>query len=549
MARTFIGELILRLKNELSGQAKTAASDFDSSIDKIQRAARRLNQTSWGGQFEERLRKLGASATQVDQLRTSWEKLNSSFASRDISKALQSMEKSNFKTAALSYFADIATKADAAEKSVSRFHATWKNAASDMAVYGGIGALMYGGVNALRGGLAANAELQREVFRQDNARLTASEQAKIAAASDRLTTAYPSAGYVNVLEMARQARNMMGDTDRGLAILPDLVKGLVALQTAKGTDAAPEELSRLMRAIDNAGQNSAGPLGIKNTKDIIAGLVRASQIEGRELNVGDMWAFMRRAKIAGPGFSTEFLANVAPAIIQDMTAPGAGTALSSAFQAFVIGSNAVASKKNMAEQERIGIRKDDKLVGADLMGANPYEWAKQVLLPALQKDRVDVNNDTALAESIAKLTRNSPAGAMLTKMLQQRQQYDRLIEQYRAAAGPDAADAAVTKDPFVAWKGFIESWRELATALRGMPEAVAALNTLTGGIQRFATALRNDSGGAQALMARRLPGNWRDLGADHSGDELERRGSRPRGGGGQPGRARSGRQRCQRRKE
>jgi hypothetical protein len=80
---------------------------------------------------------------------------------------------------------------------------------------------------------------------------------------------------------------------------------------------------------------------------------------------------MRRAKIAGPGFSTEFLANVAPALIQDQTAPGAGTALSSAFQAFVIGSNAVASKKNLAEQERIGIRKDGKLVNSQLMGENP----------------------------------------------------------------------------------------------------------------------------------------------------------------------------------
>jgi len=59
MARTFIGELVLRLKDEMSGKAKQVAGNLDSSIDRIQRAARKLNQTSWGGQFEERLRKRG----------------------------------------------------------------------------------------------------------------------------------------------------------------------------------------------------------------------------------------------------------------------------------------------------------------------------------------------------------------------------------------------------------------------------------------------------------------------------------------------------------
>ena len=52
MARTFIGELILRLKDEMSGKAKAAASNLEGSVEKIQRAAQRMNQTSWGGQFE-----------------------------------------------------------------------------------------------------------------------------------------------------------------------------------------------------------------------------------------------------------------------------------------------------------------------------------------------------------------------------------------------------------------------------------------------------------------------------------------------------------------
>ena len=501
MARTFIGELVLKLRDEMSGKAKTAAASLDTSVDRIQRAARQLNKTTWGGQFEERLRKLGTSAGDIDKLRVAWDSLHTSMTSRNLSKAMQTMEKSNFKTAAISHFAEIASRADEADKAVGKFHSRWKTVVADIAAYGGVSALVYGGINALRGGINANAEYQRELWRQEGANLSTTDRTRIASRADMLTTQYPSAGIVDVLEMARAARNMMGTTERGLAILPDLVKGLVALQSAKGVDAAPEELSRLLRAIDNAGKNSEGDLGIKDTREIIAGLIRAAQIEGNELNVGDMWTFMRRAKIAGPGFSTEFLANIAPALIQDMTSPSAGTALSSAFQAFVIGSNAVASKKNIAEQRRIGIRKNGKLVNSQLMGENPYEWAKQVLLPALEKDGVDINNDTALAEAIGQLSRNTPATSMLIKMLQQREQIDKTIGLYRNAMGLDAADQAMAKDPFVAWKGFVESWRELATAIQGMPEAVGILNSLTSGLQSFATALRNNDGGAQALLA------------------------------------------------
>lgn len=42
--------------------------------------------------------------------------------------------------------------------------------------------------------------------------------------------------------------------------------------------------------------------------------------------------------------------------MQDMTPEGFGTALSSAYQAFVVGSNAVASKDNIKAQRNLGLR-------------------------------------------------------------------------------------------------------------------------------------------------------------------------------------------------
>jgi hypothetical protein len=499
--KTFIGQLVLILRDEMSGKAKTAAANLDTSIDRIQRAARKMSQTSWGGQFEERLRKLGASSKDIDQLRIAWDQLHTSMSSKNLSKAMQSMEKSNFKLAATQEFSALAAAAKDADTNIGRMHSRWKEAAKDIAAYGTIGTLLYGGANAVRGGVNASAEFQKEIFKQENARIPPVDQLRIAAEADRLTSIYPSAGLVNVMELARAAQSMMGSVDRGLDILPDLVKGYVSLQTTKGVDAAPDELRNLLRGIDNAGKNKEGQLGLDATRDIIAGMIRAAQIEDKDFDVGKLFQFARRGKIAVPGLSTEFLANVSPAFMQDMTPEGFGTALSSAYQAFVIGSNAVASKKNIQRQKDIGIRDDNGLVDANLFGTNPYAWVKQVLIPALQKQGVDMENETAVAQEVAQLTRNTNASGLLTRMITQQQQVDRLIEQYANAVGPGAADGALAKDPFVAWRGFVESWRELATAIRGMPEAVSGLNMLTSGLQNFATALRNQDGSAQALLA------------------------------------------------
>jgi len=97
--------------------------------------------------------------------------------SRDLSKA---MEKSNFKTASLGYFSELATKAKDADESVGRLHSRLKEATKDMATYGVIGSALYGGVNALRGGINASAEYQREIFRQENASIPKAEQLRIA---------------------------------------------------------------------------------------------------------------------------------------------------------------------------------------------------------------------------------------------------------------------------------------------------------------------------------------------------------------------------------
>lgn len=338
MARTFIGELVLRLKDEMSGKAKTAASNLDTSVDKIQRAARRMSQTTWGGQFEERLRKLGTSSGDIDKLRVAWESLHTSMSSRNLSKAMQAMEKSNFKTAALTHFSEIATRAGEADTKVRGLTASLR----EIGKYAVAGSLVYGGVNTAREGILASAEMMRERDRWNQANIPDSERDAAIAEADRLTTQYPSAGLLNMVELARKARAMMGDNERGRAILPDLAKAFVALQSAKGTDAAVQELEGFLKGADVAGLNAPGQKGIESIRQVIAGWVRAAQVEGRDLDTGKFLEFSRYGKIAVTSLSDRFLAGVLPAIVKDYGPSQFGNALNMAYKSFVIGSNSVA---------------------------------------------------------------------------------------------------------------------------------------------------------------------------------------------------------------
>lgn len=495
MAKTFIGELILRMKDETN--AKAAANRIDGALKQIEQSAKRLNGLTWGGKFESQLNKLGVGAKDIDRLRVSWDRLYADMSSKNLSKALQKSELNNWKTATLGHFAKQQQALRDEMKRTEAHARTWRNSMnnifkSGLVAMGAYTGAYMGGV-AIRGGLSASSEWEREKFRQQMANIPLRERGQIVGASVRLGGKYPSVGITDIAELGRSARSMMGNNESGLAILPDLVKGMVTLQSTKGTDVATDQMRNLLRGIDNAGKNSGGELGVNNTRDIIAGLIRAAQIEGEDLDVGKMFAFARRGKISVPGLSTDFLATTAPAFMQDMTAEGFGTALSSAYQAFVIGSSAVASKPNLAAQRALGIRNDDGLVNDKLFGTDPYAWVKQNLMPALVKSGVDLSDETAVAKSIAALTRNTNASGLLTRMVTQSPQVDRLRGQYAGSMGPDAADQALTSDPFVSYKGFIESLNNLAAAVGEdvMPTIVSGLNSLSSGINSVGEAWRN----------------------------------------------------------
>ncbi|MGB3027304.1 hypothetical protein [Paradevosia shaoguanensis] len=183
------------------------------------------------------------------------------------------------------------------------------------------------------------------------------------------------------------------------------------------------------------GPERLGPEGIANVVAMIDGLVRAAQVEGEDFDPGAIVDFARRAKTAGAGWSTDFIANYASAIMQDLGGPAAGTALASAFKSFVLGDNQINGKVYRQRQYELGIRdrKTDEIVGAELFTTNPFLWTQQYLIPALQKAGIDTSDDGAVARAVGKLSGSSTATAQLTRFIQQQDQMLKSMGLYQRA--------------------------------------------------------------------------------------------------------------------
>jgi len=86
VARTLIGQLILRLRAEGLCEAKSVVSVMGD----IERAARRVGAGgvgSWGLGFQKNLDKLKLAHSEIRQIEQSWRNLHESFKQRDLGAA------------------------------------------------------------------------------------------------------------------------------------------------------------------------------------------------------------------------------------------------------------------------------------------------------------------------------------------------------------------------------------------------------------------------------------------------------------------------------
>ncbi|WP_420408707.1 hypothetical protein [Hoeflea sp.] len=492
MAQTFLGRLVLALQDNMSGKAKTTAASVNRSLNSIEKSAKALGDAPWGASFQQQLNKLGASRRELNEINTSWTRLQNTIKNQGLNKALAGSQIRAWKIATLSHLSQVRAGWKETEQSARRTARAVKESFTKPALVamGGYTGAYLAGVG-IREGFTAGSERRREQFRQDMASLTEAEKAQIDARATDLSQRYPSISKTDVMEMGRVSRSMMGDTERGLAVLDRMVQSFVTLQSTKGGEVAIREVTGFLRGLDNLGVNKNGAEGVRQVNEMIEAMVKASQIEGADFDAGTFWSFAKRSKVAGPALEQEFLA-ITPALMQDLGSDTVGNMLAMAFKAFVLEAvGSAGGKKYLAERSRIGLRDENGLIDSELFGRNPIDWTRKYLVPALEKDGVDMSNETAVSKAVGKLSGNTNATGLLGRFITQAEQIDRLKMLYDQAMGIGASDLASTNDPFVAYKAFKSAMSDLSAAVLPMETIAKGLNGIAGAVKSLAQAFED----------------------------------------------------------
>ncbi|PLX37066.1 MAG: hypothetical protein C0606_11150 [Hyphomicrobiales bacterium] len=469
-----------------------------TTMQQVEAAAKRLGTTgavSWGVGFQRNLDKLKLAGQDMAAVQNSWIAMHDSIKQRNLKGALAKSEISNWKTQTLSHLAQarvgFSQQLGAIEKRAKSHGMRMRDYLKPALVMAGTYTLPYFGGMLGREALTASSERRREIFRQQTANIPSRAQDKIFDQAEALSIRYPSVPVTAAMEMARNAYTLMGDAERTNAVLEKMVQSFVALQSAKGAEAAVSQLVGLLRGLDNLGLNKGGQLGIDQVTGLIEAATKAAQVDP-DFDAGAFFPFARRTKVAGPALSPDFLAR-ASVYMQDMGPDTAGNALAMAFKAFVLEAvGSAGGKRYLAERNRIGIRGEHGLVDKEMFGANPDQWVLKYLIPALKKDGVDLSNDTAVAAAVGKLSGNTNATAFLTRIVTQREQIARWLSLMESAMGTDAADKARFNDPFVAWGGFKGALSNLSASLVPIDGIAAGLNKLADGINSLASVAQEN---------------------------------------------------------
>lgn len=486
MAKTLIGQLILRLRTEGLKEAKQVTS----ALGNIENAARRMNGVgSWGVGFQRQLDKLKLSAADLANVERSWLNLHQSMKSRNLSGALKSSEISHWKTGVVSALAQTRAEFDRHTTNMERRARTHATRMGNLlrpafVMMGAYTAPYFAGVMGAEA-LTASSERRREIFRYQMANVSEDDQTKLFNRSEELGHKYPSIPITAIMEMARNAYSLMGDADRASGVLERMVQAFVTLQSVKGVDTAIQQLTGLLRGFDNLGVNSDGQKGIDLVNELIDAATKAAQVDP-DFDPGQFFPFAKRTKVAGPALSPEFLAR-ASVFMQDMGADSAGNMIAMAFKSMVLEAvGSAGGKKYVKERQRIGVRDENGLVDAELFGSDPDQWVLKHLIPALQRDGVDLDNNTAVAKAVGKLSGNTNATGFMTRIITQRQQIERWLRLMESAIGTETAESVRQQDPFVGWEAFKKSLENLSAALIPIDHINAGLNKLADGINRLA---------------------------------------------------------------
>jgi uncharacterized membrane protein YgcG len=527
MARKLIGELIVRLVDNVSAEAKKVAASLkevdrtaigtgksargaDSLATALKHAADNARLLAsegrglegWGQRFDRMLGRLKLGARDIDQVRSSWQRLQSQLKAGTFDEAFRTNAVQHWRNETIAALTAVNAQASKTKHELSGLGVgrTMGRIVKNTGIVAGIGGGVYGAGYVARRGIKSAAELPREQTRQWLAGMTAQEQAIAAVKARELSAKYPSLGQLDVMEHIRQLRARFGDFHHAMENVETLVKAQVVLgNLGKGSEHAGHDLERLVLGLETI----VGGDPVKFTT-LVNAFLKAKQLFP-DLQGEDFRQYLQTSKASKYGLSEGYLATVAPTMMQHEGAAKFGTMQATAFGSLVGLRSLPRSvdqmvKFGLAEKVHWEGRKRylDKIKEEDLLISNPFLWARDVMQPALAAQGVKIGPDATEKEReefvsvVQKMFGNRNAAEFFTSLLVNQQVIAKDLAMLNRTKGLEVAEGLREKDPFIAAHGVMEQLINVVqNALEPYSErAAAALNTVADALARIAAKVK-----------------------------------------------------------
>lgn len=518
MAQTFIGNLILRLQENVSAGAQKAAgalkgvdraaagigrnaggaANLKRALDGIAASAGKLN-APWGANLQAQLLRLGASASELDKVRQSWDALQARLAAGGIGGKMRTNEIAAWRLAVAGNLTAVRAEADRTRQSlVGLGDQVRQLARTGGLLAGGVGTAILG-----RAGIQASATYEDLKIALEQKNWGADVEKAILAEANRVAVRFGQS-RATALETLMDAAVSSDKPMDALAKSDTYGRALVLENLYSGPGRAAEGVRNLDKARDGLGIES--PEAVRQFFD---SYYRAKSILGPDLNTDQYRQAIQFARTAGKAVTPEFLATTLPSMIAESKGGDAGTRLRAAFDQFVVGR---ASKEAKERQVAMGIRGADGELVDEASFRNPIAWINDVVAKRLEAEgrlkrdadgRVSGDGKVQLAKELGLLTNNRLSSDFLYNMIDQAGQLERQRRQMlNSKGGLEGADKVLAESPTMSWRAMEASLQNVASTVGEtvMPVIVPGLNSISGGLNSLATSLQAMDAGTVAKL-------------------------------------------------
>ncbi|WP_316205852.1 hypothetical protein [Bradyrhizobium sp. SZCCHNS1012] len=522
-----VSSLIIKLVDGISGPAKGAAASLKQveqtvaqvgksaggaekvakSIQDINKAASNNAAIGWSKGFAADIGKLGLSADKVKELERTFKEFYSTLGKGktllDNLPKLDVWEKDTL--AHLRRVEREARKFGGGGGSGGGGNGSGASAGGGQGNIAGLLGLARGALPTIGAGYAAyrlgkftvhnEADWQREKWRGALSGMTPEEIAEASAKAHELSMKYRNVGQQTAMEHIRKLRGTLGDQHHALEFAEQIVQAQSVLSSGPGgAEGGQHDLEQLTKGLEGAGYaGSPDKFG-----RMLNAFVKAKNLYGETLSGEDFRTYLQRSKSSKLGLDEEYLALVAPTMIQHEGADQFGTAQATTFSSLIGRRQTDAAKKRLHDFGVLG--KGDELKEKELFIRNPYEWATKFLKPKMEAAGMKLETDAGSAERnkavdfLATHFSNRNAGEYFASLLANQGVIEKDKLNLQKARGMEAAQQTTQNDPYQAWASVVEQSKNLATNI------FENVTIITNGLNGLASAL--------ATLADYFKGDW-----------------------------------------